>query len=408
MRRPRPEVYDAIVVGAGPAGSAFAIHLAERERSVLLLDKASLPRAKVCGEYLSPETARLLDRLGALEAVEARARPVRGMRIAAPDGTEILGEYPRGGRYRGYRDHALAIPRLDLDRILVERARACPLEILEGFRVTDLMIRGDQVTGVRGLGRDGRPDAFAGRLVIGADGRRSVVAQRLGLIRPHPRLRRAAVVTHLRGIERFDGHGEIYLAPPLYAILNPLKDGRTNVSLVGPLEELGVPKREVDARFARGVARIPALASRLAGAHPAGPIRTLGPLAYRVDPPRHGGVLLIGDAAGFYDPFTGEGIYTALRSAELAAEVALAALEAGDSSRAALAPYEARRAEAFAGKQRVTALLQALIARPRLANAVAHRLARRVDLLGPLMGVIGDFVPPRELLAPAYLRRLLL
>lgn len=408
MRRPRPEVYDAIVVGAGPAGSAFAIRLAERGRSVLLLDKASLPRAKVCGEYLSPETARLLDRLGALEAVEARARPVRGMRIAAPDGTEILGEYPQGGRYRGFRDHALAIPRLDLDRILLERARAYPIEIREGFRVTDLVVRGDRVTGVEGLGRDGQTETFAGRLVVGADGRHSVVAQRLGLVRPHPRLHRMALVAHLRGVERFDGHGEIYLAPPLYAILNPLKDGRTNMSLVGPLEEFAAPKREVDARFARGVARIPALASRLAGAHPAGPIRALGPLAYRVARPRHGGVLLVGDAAGFYDPFTGEGIFTALRSAELAAEVALAALEAGDSTRAALAAYEARRAEAFAGKQRITALLQALIARPWLANAVAHRLARRVDLLGPLMGVIGDFVPPRELLAPAYLRRLLL
>jgi len=404
----RPEVYDAIVVGAGPAGSACAVHLAAAGRSVLLLDKAGFPRGKVCGEYLSPETARLLDRLGALEAVEAAARPVRGMRIVAPDGTELVAEYPRAGPRRGYRDHALAIPRLELDRILLERARAHPVEVREGFRVTDLALAGEQVTGVRGLTRDGRAETFRGRLVIGADGRHSAVARRLGLIRPHPRLRRLALVAHLRGIERLDGHGEIYLAPPFYAILNPLPGDRCNVSVVGPIGRAAPRRREVEACFAAWLARVPAAAARVARASPAGPIRALGPLAYRVARPRQGGVLLVGDARGFYDPFTGEGIYTALRSAELAAEVAVAALEAGDCSRRALAPYEAGCREAFTAKQRVSRLLQALIARRRLATLVAHRLARRPDLLGPLMGVLGDFLPPGRLLAFAYLRRLLL
>jgi len=404
----RPEVYDAIVVGAGPAGSACAVHLAARGRSVLLLDKAGFPRAKVCGEYLSPETARLLDRLGALEVVEAAARPVRGMRIVAPDGTELVAEYPRAGPHRGYRDHALAIPRLELDRILLERARAYPIDVREGFRVTDLALAGEQVTGVRGLARDGGVEAFRGRLVIGADGRHSAVARRLGLIHPHPRLRRLALVTHLRGVERFDGHGEIYLAPPFYAILNPLRGDRCNVSVVGPLGRVAPRQCEVEARFAAWLACVPAAAARVAGATPAGPIRALGPLAYRVARPRHGGVLLVGDARGFYDPFTGEGIYTALRSAELAAEVAVAALAAGDYSQSALAPYEAGCRGAFAPKQRVSRLLQALIARRRLANLVACRLARRAELLGPLMGVLGDFVPPSQLLTSAYLRRLLL
>jgi flavin-dependent dehydrogenase len=124
----------------------------------------------------------------------------------------------------------------------------------------------------------------------------------------------------------------------------------------------------------------------------------MGPLAYEVLPPRVGGVLLVGDAAGFYDPFTGEGVFAALRSAELAAETAARALRAGDCSRATLAVYDRARRRAFAGKARVTRALQGVIGRRRLANLAAHALARRPALLDLLLGVIGDYVPARALL----------
>jgi flavin-dependent dehydrogenase len=121
-----------------------------------------------------------------------------------------------------------------------------------------------------------------------------------------------------------------------------------------------------------------------------------------VDPPRLGGVLLIGDAAGFYDPFTGEGIFTALRSAELAVETIARALRAGDVSVGALAAYERARRQAFAGKERVTRALQFLIGHRRLANLACRLLARRPDALDALLGVFGDYVPPRAL--PSLLR----
>ena len=139
------------------------------------------------------------------------------------------------------------------------------------------------------------------------------------------------------------------------------------------------------------------LAPRLAGMEPAGRLTAMGPLAYRVAEPRLGGVLLAGDAAGFYDPFTGEGLFTALRSAELLVDTARAALTRGDLSARALAPYVRARAREFAAKARVTRGIQLLIARRRLANLAAHALVRRPALLDMLMGVIGDFVPPREL-----------
>ncbi len=399
----KPRAVDIIVVGAGPAGSATAFLLAERGHSVLLLDRAEFPRPKLCGEYLSPGTSRILDRLGVLKAVdEAGAVPLRGMKITAPDGTVLVGEYPTAGPWRGYRDYALALPRLTFDQILLERVKACALEVREQHRVTDLLIDGDWVGGVRGVDAGGSPFEARARLVIAADGRNSVVAHRLGLYRPH-RLRRFALLMYGEGIEGFEGRGEIYVDPPDYAILNPVAPGQVNLSLVVPLAHAAPHRGKLEPFFFARLKQLDYLRPRLGGLRPLGPVGALGPLAYRVVPPRHGGVLLVGDAAGFYDPFTGEGLYAALRSAELATEVAHAALTAGDCSPPALAPFWRARRAAFRDKERLTRVLQVVIGRRWLANRVAHWLARRPDLLSLLMGVIGDFVPPRALVSPRVL-----
>jgi geranylgeranyl reductase family protein len=389
---------DVLVVGAGPAGSAAAILLAERGFTVTLLDKAAFPRPKICGEYLSPEAARVLDRLGVLKAVDAAgAQALHGMRITAPDGTVLDGTYPTGGRWRGYRDHALAIRREVFDRILVERARALPVDVRERHRVTGLIVEGGAVVGVKAEDAEGAPLEIRSRLVVGADGRASVVARALGLLRPH-RLRRLALIRHVSGIEGLGDRGEIYVDPPDYSILNPVAPGIVNVGLVVPLGHARPYSARLETFFDARLRQLRHLTPRLAGMRAEGPLLAMGPLAYRVREPRVGGVLLAGDAAGFYDPFTGEGLYTALRSAELLAEAAHAALASGDVSARALAPYAEARRAAFAGKARVTRALQLVIAHRRLANAAARYLQRRPALLGTLMGVIGDFIPPRALL----------
>jgi len=399
---------DVVVVGAGPAGAATAILLAGRGHSVTLFDRARFPRDKVCGEYLSPEASRILDRLGVLKAVDAGARPLRGMRITAPDGTEVIGDYPCAGRWRGHRDHALAVPRRHLDTVLVERARELDVEVREGMRVTDLLVARGRVVGVSAVATrtGGPPERTAARLVVGADGRTSVVARRLGRYRPHPWLRREALVAHVAGVPCDPERGEIFLAPPTYSIVNPVADDVVNLSLVVPRGTARRAKGDLDGYFDRTTRALPGLGPRLGSARRLGPVRALGPLAYRVHPPRHDGVLLVGDACGFLDPFTGEGIYTALRSAELAVEVASPALRAGDLGGPALAPAHARRAAEIAAKGRVAMLLQLVIARPRLATRVIRRLARRPAALATLMGVVGDFVPAREVLRPSALAAL--
>src|SRR5262249_39283347 len=160
-------------------------------------------------------------------------------------------------------------------------------------------------------------------------------------------------------------------APPSYSILNPVAAGVGNLSLVIPLDEARRHKTNLARYFDDTTRALPGVRERLHGARRVGPVHALGPLAYRVFPPRDGGVVLVGDAGGFLDPFTGEGIYAALRSAEIAAEVGARAVRAGDVSAAALAPAHARRAAEFAAKARITVVLQQVIARRALSIAVA-------------------------------------
>jgi len=363
---------------------------------VQLLDRARFPRPKICGEYLSPEAPRVLDRLGVLKTVDGLATPLAGMRIIAPDGTVVSGEYRAVGDWRPYREHAMAIERALLDEALVERVRALPIEFREQTRVSDVLVERGQAVGVEALDRDGRVARLSATLVIAADGRTSVVAQRLGLRRAH-RLKRMALVTYVSGLEGCRDYGEVFVDPPDYAILNPVAADRANLSVVVPLDHAAPWSGRLETFFTARIRHLPHLARRLAGARIVAPVSAMGPLAYEVGTPRVGGVLLVGDAAGFFDPFTGEGIYAALRSAELAVETAVGALRTGDCSRRALADYGRARRRVFGAKARVTRALQFVISHRGLANLTARVLARRPGRLDVLLGVIGDFVPPKAL-----------
>ncbi len=388
---------DVLVVGAGPAGAATAILLAEQGLAVTVLERGPRARPKVCGEYLSPEAGRVLDRLGALKVLDAGgAVALAGMRITAPDGTVLTGRYGAVGDFRPYREQAIGVSRATLDGALLDRVRAQPVDLYLGVRVTDVVVEHGDVVGVVGVDAAGARVEMRARVVVAADGRASAIAHALGCRHPH-RLARMALVTYVVGVPDCRDVGEIFVDPPDYAILNPLAPDRVNLSLVVPLAHAVPWRSRLEDFFAARVKQLPHLARRLAGARRVAPLASMGPLAYRVTPPREGGVLFVGDAAGFYDPFTGEGIFTALRSAELAADTLVTALRADDVSAAALAAYGRARRAAFADKERVTRALQALIGRRRLANLAARWLAARPRLLDTLLGVIGDYVPPRAL-----------
>jgi menaquinone-9 beta-reductase len=395
------ETRDVIVAGGGPAGAATATFLRLAGHDVLLLDAARFPRDKICGEGVSPEAWRLLEALGAAARVRGlRPQPLRGMTLIAPDGTGFSGDYgPR-------REPGFALRRCALDSALLDRTRDVGVEVREGWRITDLAFDEGRVAGVVAE-NGGDPVSLRARLVVGAEGRRSRVARRLGFLREHRRLRKFAVRGYWEGVEGLGDHGEMHVVAGGYCGIAPLSSTAANVTFVLDEREMTRAAGDLEGFYRRALERRwPRLQDRLARARLLDPPRSVGPLALearRIAAPH---VLLVGDAAGFYDPFTGEGVTLALRTAEMAAEVADAALRQDRLD--SLEAYASRRHAATHHKFLLNRLLQRIVSWPELSNLVARRLRKRPDLADQLVGIAGDFVPARTALGPGFLYELLM
>jgi flavin-dependent dehydrogenase len=187
--------------------------------------------------------------------------------------------------------------------------------------------------------------------------------------------------------------GEMHVGGGGYCGVAPLPGGEANVALVLEGRALRGAGGDLSAFYRAALGRWPRVAERLQGARLLAPPRAVGPLALVARGVSAPGALLVGDAAGFFDPFTGEGVTLALRSAELAAEVADRALRGAGT--ADLREYDRRRDEATRDKFRLNRLIQRIVGWPEVANAVAHKLKRRPALADRLVGIAGDFVPAR-------------
>jgi geranylgeranyl reductase family protein len=393
-----------IVIGGGPAGSATATLLARAGLAVVLLDRRRFPRDKPCAEYLSPACEDVLQRLGALERLEQHGlRRARGMTLISPSGWRCTIEYYDGSCPRS----ALTMPRLQLDQVLLELARATGVDVREGIVVRGPLLEGRRVVGVRALGP--QPDVeqeIIADLVIGADGRTSVLAGALGLRRPVRWPRRLGLVTHYEMPALPDGTGEMYVGRRSYCGLAPLPGGRVNVAAVVPLPRPG-EHLSAAARLERALAALPLLQERLANARRVKPVTGAAPLAHVVRAPAGDGFLLVGDAAGFFDPFTGEGIYKALRGAELAAEVVSDAMRWGRSAAWYAPRYHQLRRQEFLARDVLSRLVQLFVQTPRLFDYAVERLARRGELRARLGAALGDLAGAGPLLSPVFLARLL-
>jgi menaquinone-9 beta-reductase len=400
LRSPDAEV---IVVGGGPAGSSTAAALVELGHRVLLFDKASFPRHKPCSDYVNPAGARLLAEMGLLQPIlDAGAHCMDGMLVHAPNGGRFLADYAKAEPGRA----AIGLSRYHLDQLLLERAKSTGVTVCERAHVRELLRDGERVIGVVAT-IDGLREEIRAPLVIGADGRNSVVARSLGISTPMRWLRKTGLAAHYRGVTGLDRYGEMHVGRHLYAGLAPLECGLTNVTIVAGDRSVQQRAASIEDYFAEALRTLPAVAAKLDGAERVGGIRGVGMMAHRARRTAGDGYLLVGDAATFLDPFAGEGIYEALLAATLAAPVASAALKAGDPSGDALEPYRTARRNAFTAKRAVSWIVQGFINSPPLMNYVTPRLAGREELGLILSGVLGNFRPAGQALSPIYLARLL-
>ncbi|MGH7522166.1 MAG: NAD(P)/FAD-dependent oxidoreductase [Gemmatimonadales bacterium] len=387
--------WDAIVVGAGPAGSATALLLARAGSRVLLLDRARFPREKPCSEYLSPESTRVLGRLGEdVLATVAAAAPAQltGMKVVAPSGAAVVGRFET---------FSFALPRTRFDTILRASAEAAGAEVREGMKVEEVLYDDGAVGGVvaRETG-NGKRETLRARVVVGADGLRSVVAQRLGKVFTSPP-RRIAFTAHVADARGVHDLGEMHVGRPGYVGLGPIGGGVTTVALVLPLSEA-----RRGGRFFEELNRFPGVAGRFDARRVVRRVLATGPFARWSRRPvaAGGGALLVGDAADFFDPFTGQGIYSALRGAELAAAAILDWLTTG----ASLRQYARARRREFTGKWLLERLIGVAVGWPALIERVVDRMTRRPALADLLVRATGNCVPARAVFTPRVLAGLVL
>jgi flavin-dependent dehydrogenase len=218
-----------------------------------------------------------------------------------------------------------------------------------------------------------------------------------------------AFVAHFTGVADMRDVGEMHVSREGYCGLADVGHGVTNVAVVVPQARAGGARGDTDAFLLAHIAAHPRLAGRFSRARQVSPVRATGPFASHARRAWHPGAALVGDAAEFFDPFTGEGIYTALRGGEMLAPYVHAALQATTlrEANAALEAYDRCRRREFAGKWRVERLVAIAVGARPILNQAAHRLSRRRHLADLLVGVAGDFVPPSEVLRPWFLLQLL-
>ena len=365
---------DVVIAGGGPAGAFAALLLARAGATVRVFERSRFPRHKLCGDTLNPGALALLARHVNITALVARSDDIHGMLITGPGGVAVRGVY--GGGLAGR-----AVTRSVFDEWLLREAAAAGAQVEEGVGVKAAHEAGGRVAGVMVAREGGDATVHAARMVIAADGRRSTIAFGRGLAHQPARPRRWAIGTYFGGVTGggpvAEKLGEMHVRKGHYIGVAPVPGGLTNVCVVMP-HAAGDPPfgSSLDLIRARLNAD-PGLRERFADARPEGEPVVLGPMAVDAHAAGEPGLLLAGDAAGFIDPMTGDGLRLALAGAELAASVALEVLAGKLPVEQAHLALADRRRRAFATKWRFNRTLRSLVTSPNgvVAAAAAARLA---------------------------------
>jgi geranylgeranyl reductase family protein len=401
--------YDLIIVGGGPAGATAALYAQRAGLSTLLLDRARFPRDKICGDARGGKSVTILRELGLLDDVaRLPGVMVRNIVFGSPSHVEARIDLTKARR----RDFVtgFVIRRVDFDNYLFQKAKAAATTCLEEFRVDDVIVEDGSVCGVRGaVGREPQ-QSFRGRVVLGADGYRSIVARKTGLYDKDPDHWIVAVRRYYRNVAGLTDQIELQYvknASPGYFWIFPLEAGYANVGIgmvSSNMKRKGV--NLVDAL--EEVIRSLHFRDRFAAAEPLE--KATGwhlPVGSKHRKCYGAGFMLLGDAAGLIDPFTGEGIANAMYSARRAVEVAKAALQADDVSAAALARYDRRLWDEIGDELAVSTRLQKIARFRPLLNFTIAKAARNADVRDTICAMIAEEIPRKQLTSPLFYLKLL-
>lgn len=395
---------DVAVIGAGPAGSAAAIGLAQRGYEVALVDKQFFPREKLCGDFINPVNWPVFRELGVEDQILAQPHAeVSGFRITTAAGREAVAQFTKSDHGQSV---GLGLRRADLDQVLLDRAADLGVTVRQGHRIDDL----SRTT--QGWRFANNRESFGAKVLIGADGRNSWVARALDLNRAAaingraigfqtrlifcPSTRRVGEPSLALGIKTTAGNAnadltgnnvEIHLFPGGYAGVVGLGDGTINLCLA--IDKRKIPREKaVEFLFSKVLPHNPFLEDIIRRSQRASELRSIYPVYFPSRRCYGDRALLVGDAARVSEPVTGEGIYFAMRSGLLAAETVDRALRRGDLSAASFQKYMQSFRRAFRARVALNSFLHFAIYRPALIEPFIRLSARHDRILHSLVGAV--------------------
>ncbi len=368
------ETFDVVIVGGGPAGSTCAAFCAAAGLRTLLLEREKFPREKVCGDCLNPSCWTVLRRLGIAERTgQLPHGTLDAVEFIAVGGQKVTVDLPSGG------EREIAIKRSLFDYLLMTRARELGAFIHQASTITALAGPTmpyvnhvyDRRSNEHWKVETEKGESFSAHFLVAADGRNSTVARLCNLL-PRPARERIAVQAHIPLPKKFGNRVVLQFLRHGYSGQAPVNPNELNLCLVSKPSQMPALRRWAEEQF---------------GLSQNQPWRTITPLTRAAIPPAHENLLLIGDAARVVEPFTGEGIYYALRSGELAAN-AIVKISRGEDRRSTFGEFARAHAQIYRGRLWINRLARAAVLSPTFASLLLRFAPFHPAILRLLTGKI--------------------
>ncbi|VVB66277.1 Digeranylgeranylglycerophospholipid reductase [Candidatus Gugararchaeum adminiculabundum] len=404
------DMFDVIIVGAGPSGSSCAAMLGKKGRKVLLLEKAKYPRDKTCGDAISGKSMRAVKTLGLQAQLEASPQAdVWGVKFSSPNGAIVEIPFPNKDKTRA---PGFCCRREIFDNMLFQEAKKNARQTIEEFQVSEVIIEDGFAVGVKGTDlRSKRQMEFRAKLIIGADGANGVVPRALGVDTLPEGDKCMALRAYYKGVKGLGKNIELHFIDeilPGYFWIFPLDNGLANVG-VGMIGS-DIRKKKVDLRKAmlNAIERNEMFKQRFAGAQIVGEIKGwVLPFGSHHRKNYGNGFMLVGDAASLVDPFTGEGIGNATTSGIMAAKIADEALAARDFSETFLKRYDRELFEEIGPELKTSKMLQKMGRFKFLLNLIIGKASRNEEIRNTISGMLANEVAKKQIISPSFMLKVL-
>ena len=400
----KQQVYDIVIVGGGPSGATAALYANRLGLSALIVDKSIWPRDKICGDALSGKVVDILKDLDLTDEVKKlKGATIRRITFGSP-ANKIFDINLSKSLNSDHIREGYVIPRVIFDYFLFKKAQNV-VEVKEGFSVKNLLIEDETVVGIQGTDISGNVENILASIVIGADGYNSIVAQKLNLYKMEMEHTALGIRCYYDGVGGLTDQIELHFLKeinPGYFWLFPAGEGKANIGLGLSKKNIKEQKKNL-IDLLDVVIHLEYFKNRFAGAKPIEKPKGWNLPMGSIHRKNHGnGFMLLGDAAGLIDPFTGEGIGNAMVSAKHAIITAKNAIRENDLSEKSLSEYDKNMWEEIGPELRVSTNLQKLARSKFLLNFVINRASRNDEIKDIIGGMLANEVARGDLANPAF------